>query len=239
MRSFGVMGRVYIFWAELVFFSNRLIKSLQQKAKDTKDMDVKLSTLALLATSLLSPCMPAAFAQSSMLSGVVRTNQYPPSSYYGEYANQPAPPGYYAPPPYYHGPPPYPPAGSREEYATRYHGYLRNTRSYFRRHPMVKSAAVGAGLGAVAGGVTGLVTHGGFVRGAAIGAGTGAGIGIARSSRYMARHPIARDVATGGLTGLGLSWAASRGWHEGRNVAIATGIGSAIGLGWGMFKNMR
>jgi hypothetical protein len=52
----------------------------------------------------------------------------------------------------------------------------------------------------------------------------------------MKRHPIARDVATGAATGLGIGWAGSR--RPG--IALAgTGIGSAIGLGTGLFTQLR
>jgi len=114
--------------------------------------------------------------------------------------------------------------------------YVRDNRTFFQRHPMVKSASVGAGVGAGAGALTGLVTGRGVVRGALIGGGAGAGVGVVRSSQIMKRHPIVRDVATGSLVGLGLGAAASRG-H--RLPLQATGVGAAIGLGAGLFKNLR
>jgi hypothetical protein len=114
--------------------------------------------------------------------------------------------------------------------------YVRDNRTFFQRHPMVKSATIGAGVGAGAGALTGLVTGRGVVRGALIGGGAGAGVGIVRSSQIMRRHPIMRDVATGSLVGLGLGAAASRG-H--RLPLQATGVGAAIGLGVGLFKNLR
>ena len=114
--------------------------------------------------------------------------------------------------------------------------YVRDNRTFFQRHPMVKSAAIGGGVGAGAGALTGLVTGRGVVRGALIGGGAGAGVGIVRSSQIMRRHPIVRDVATGSLVGLGFGAAASRG-H--RLPLQATGVGAAIGLGVGLFKNLR
>jgi hypothetical protein len=114
--------------------------------------------------------------------------------------------------------------------------YVQDNRTFFQRHPMVKSATIGAGVGAGAGALTGLVTGRGVVRGALIGGGAGAGVGIVRSSQIMRRHPIVRDVATGSLVGLGLGAAASRG-H--RLPLQATGVGAAIGLGVGLFKNLR
>lgn len=114
--------------------------------------------------------------------------------------------------------------------------YVRDNRTYFQRHPKVKSAVVGAGVGTAAGALTGLVTGRGVLRGAAIGAGTGAGIGLVRSSRTMKRHPIVRDVATGALAGLGLGWAGSR--RRG-TIGKTTGVGAAVGLGWGLFRHLR
>jgi hypothetical protein len=114
--------------------------------------------------------------------------------------------------------------------------YLKDQRSFWQRHPMVKGAVIGGGIGAGAGALTGLISHQGIVRGALIGAGTGAGVGVIRTSQYMKRHPIARDVATGAAAGLGVGWAGSR--RPG--VALAgTGIGAAIGLGTGLFTQLR
>lgn len=113
------------------------------------------------------------------------------------------------------------------------HVYLQDNRTFWQKHPKVKAATIGAGVGAGAGAVTGLISGRGIVRGAAIGAGTGAGVGLVRSSKTMKRHPIVRDVATGGLIGLGIGGAASRhrGWLKG------AAVGSAVGLGWGLLKN--
>jgi len=114
--------------------------------------------------------------------------------------------------------------------------YLKDQRSFWQRHPMVKGAAIGGGIGAGAGALTGLISHQGILRGALIGAGTGAGVGVIRTSKIMKRHPIARDVATGATAGLGVGWAGSR--RPG--IALAgTGIGAAIGLGTGLFTQMR
>lgn len=114
--------------------------------------------------------------------------------------------------------------------------YLKDNRTFWQKHPMVKGATIGAGVGAGAGALTGLVTHRGILRGAAIGAGTGAGVGVIRTSQIMKRHPIARDVATGAATGLGIGWAGSRGGH---GALIGTGIGAAAGLGVGLFNNLK
>jgi len=113
---------------------------------------------------------------------------------------------------------------------------VRDNRTFFQKHPMVKGAAIGAGIGGGAGALTGLVTGQGVFRGAAIGATTGAGVGVIRTSKIMKRHPIARDIATGGMTGLGLGWAGS---HYPHTIAATTGVGAAIGLGAGLFNNLR
>ncbi|MBK9205141.1 MAG: hypothetical protein IPL73_22460 [Candidatus Obscuribacter sp.] len=50
----------------------------------------------------------------------------------------------------------------------------------------------------------------------------------------MKRHPIANDVATGSLVGLGIRAAASRG-HK--RALQGTGVGAAVGLGVGLLRN--
>ena len=114
--------------------------------------------------------------------------------------------------------------------------YVKDNRTFWQKHPMVKGATIGAGVGAGAGALTGLVTHQGVIRGAVIGAGAGAGVGVIRTSKIMKRHPIARDVATGAVAGLGLGWAGSRWPHT---VAATTGVGAAIGLGAGLLTHLR
>lgn len=114
--------------------------------------------------------------------------------------------------------------------------YVRDQRTFFQRHPMIKGATIGAGVGAAAGAITGAITRRGIMRGALIGAGTGAGIGVVRTSRTMRRHPIIRDVATGALAGMGIGWAGSR---RGGTVGKAAGIGALAGLGWGLFRHLR
>ncbi len=114
--------------------------------------------------------------------------------------------------------------------------YVRDNRTYFQKHPKVKAVTLGAGIGAGAGAVTGLVSGRGVVRGAAIGAGSGAGVGLVRSSRTMKRHPIVRDTATGTIAGLGVGMAASR---NSRRAWQGAGVGAAVGLGYGLYKNLR
>lgn len=114
--------------------------------------------------------------------------------------------------------------------------YVRDNRTYFQRHPKVKAVSIGAGVGAGAGALTGLITGAGVVRGGVIGAGTGAGVGLVRSSETLKRHPIARDTATGTLSGLGLGAASGRG---GKRALEGAGIGAAVGLGVGLFKHLR
>lgn len=114
--------------------------------------------------------------------------------------------------------------------------YVRDNRTYFQKHPKVKAVTLGAGIGAGAGAVTGLISGRGVVRGAAIGAGSGAGVGLVRSSNTMKRHPIVRDTATGTIAGLGLGMASSR---RGKRAWQGAGVGAAVGLGYGLFKNLR
>jgi len=114
--------------------------------------------------------------------------------------------------------------------------YLRDNRTYFQKHPMVKGATIGAGLGAGIGAATGLITGRGILRGGVIGAGTGAGVGVIRTSQMMKRHPIARDVATGAVSGLGLGWAASRCPSTKWKTA---GVGGLLGLGVGLWKHLQ
>lgn len=113
--------------------------------------------------------------------------------------------------------------------------YLRDRRSFWQRHPMAKSAAIGAGVGAGVGAATGLISGRSVLRGAAIGAGAGAGVGVIRSSRTLRRHPIIRDVATGTVTGLGIGWAAGRHHSAGKGALI----GAAAGLGVGLLRHLR
>ncbi len=115
-------------------------------------------------------------------------------------------------------------------------GTKTDNRTFWQRHPIAKGAAIGGGVGAGAGALTGLITGQGIIRGAVIGAGTGAGVGVIRTSQIMKRHPIARDVATGAVSGLGLGWAGSR---YPRAIAATTGIGAAIGLGTGLFTQLH
>lgn len=114
--------------------------------------------------------------------------------------------------------------------------YVRDNRTFFQRHPMIKGATIGAGVGAAAGAITGAVTRRGILRGAAIGAGTGAGVGVVRTSRTMRRHPIIRDTATGALVGLGLGWAGSR---RSSTKWKGAGIGAAVGLGAGLLRHLN
>lgn len=110
-------------------------------------------------------------------------------------------------------------------------------KTYFQNHDAVRKATIGAGVGTAAGAVTGLVSGKGLVRGAAIGAGTGASVGLVNSSKIMSRHPIAKDLANGTLTGAGLAWSASKGHGEGKTVAKGAAVGAALGLGVGLLKD--
>ena len=72
---------------------------------------------------------------------------------------------------------------------------------------MVKDGAVGAAAGAL----VGLAAHRGIVHGALIGAGAGAGVGALRSGAFRWEHPVATNVGTAGIAGLGLFLAAHHG----------------------------
>lgn len=111
--------------------------------------------------------------------------------------------------------------------------------SYWKRHPKIKSATIGAGVGAGVGAVTGLVSGKGVVRGAAIGAGTGAGVGLIHSSATMKRHPILKTTTEGATVGLGLGLAATKGHGSGKKVGAATAIGAAVGLGAGLLNKLK
>jgi hypothetical protein len=112
---------------------------------------------------------------------------------------------------------------------------VQDRRTYFQRHPKVKSAVVGGAVGAGGGAVAGLISGRGVLRGAAIGAGTGAGVGLIRSSRTMKRHPLVRDLTTGAAVGLGLGAASSR---RGSTMVKSAAIGTAVGGGYHFLKKM-
>lgn len=120
----------------------------------------------------------------------------------------------------------------------QYSGYVNRSKtnsvkSFFNRHPKVKSATIGAGVGTAAGAATGLISGRGIGRGALVGAGAGAGVGLIRSSRTLKRHPIVQDTATGTVVGLGLGVAAGRGRKAGLKGAA---VGAGVGLGLGALK---
>ena len=124
--------------------------------------------------------------------------------------------------------------GSASRSSVRY----GTNKSYWQKHPKVKSATVGAGVGAGVGAVTGLVSKKGVLRGSAIGAGTGAGVGLIQSSKTMKRHPIVKDVLQGTVAGAGLGLAAKkRGKYKTAGKVAATG--AAVGLGIGVLKNLN
>lgn len=182
----------------------------------------QLLPVALIAVTM-SSATPAAFGQATTLTGSINQNSM---------VVQPVPPlrsqaGYYD-----YRRPAARPIQPRPIYRTV---VVQDRRTYWQRHPKVKSAAIGAGVGAGAGAVTGLVSGRGVLRGAAIGAGTGAGVGLIRSSRTMRRHPLAKDLATGAAVGFGLGASSSR---RGSTMVKATAIGTAVGGGYHFLKKM-
>jgi hypothetical protein len=110
-------------------------------------------------------------------------------------------------------------------------------KTFFQNHEKVRQATIGAGVGTAAGAVTGLVSGKGLVRGAAIGAGTGATVGLVNSSKIMSKHPVVKDVANGTITAAGLTWSASKGRGQTKNVAKGAAVGAALGLGMGLLKD--
>lgn len=74
-------------------------------------------------------------------------------------------------------------------------------------HNMVKDGAIGTATGAI----VGLASHRGIMHGALVGAGAGAGIGALRGSNAKWSHPVATNVGTAAIAGLGLFMAAHHG----------------------------
>lgn len=110
-----------------------------------------------------------------------------------------------AQPPAY--PPPPPPIG--------YRGYASHVRysyhTWASKHPKMKAMAVDGAVGTAVGALVGAASGRGALHGALIGAGSGAGIGLLRSSQIGHEHPLAKNVATAGIAGLGLYLAAKHG----------------------------
>ena len=102
-------------------------------------------------------------------------------------------------------------------HAYDYRGYAYNCRHSYRcytsAHPMIKNAVKDGAIGTAAGALVGLASGRGIVHGALIGAGAGAGIGALRASRAKWTHPVATNVGTAGIAGLGL-WLAARHGHS-------------------------
>lgn len=98
-----------------------------------------------------------------------------------------------------------------------YRGYAYNARhsygSYMHYHPMVHNALKDGAWGTAAGALVGLASGRGVMHGALIGAGAGAGIGALRASNARWSHPVATNVGTAGIAGLGL-WMAARHGHR-------------------------
>jgi hypothetical protein len=98
-----------------------------------------------------------------------------------------------------------------------YRGYATHLRhdycSYMHEHHIVRNAVKDGAIGSAAGALVGLASGGGLIHGALIGAGAGAGIGALRASSAKWTHPVATNVGTAAIAGLGLALAAHRG-HE-------------------------
>lgn len=181
----------------------------------------KLVSVALVAIISNAAALPA-FSQATTLTGSINQNVVPVESMRPQRASID----------YSRAPQAKPVVVNRPVYRTY---VVQDKRTYFQRHPKVKSAVVGGAVGAGAGAITGLVSGRGVLRGTAIGAGTGAGVGLIRSSRTMKRHPLAKDLATGAAVGLGLGAASSR---RGSTMVKSAAIGTAIGGGYHFLKKM-
>ena len=178
----------------------------------------KLLAIALTAIMANAAALPA-FSQATTLTGSINQNVAPIHAMQAQRASI----DYSRPRPVVVNRPVY------RTYA------VQDRRTYFQRHPKVKSAVVGGAVGAGGGAVAGLISGRGVLRGAAIGAGTGAGVGLIRSSRTMKRHPLAKDLATGAAVGFGLGAASSR---RGSTMVKSAAIGTAIGGGYHFLKKM-
>ena len=99
--------------------------------------------------------------------------------------------------------------------APMYRGYASNIRNsygtYMSTHPTIHNAVKDGAWGAALGAAAGLISRRGIVHGAMMGAGTGAGVGALRSSKFHWQHPLATNVASAGLSGLGLYLAVHHG----------------------------
>jgi hypothetical protein len=96
------------------------------------------------------------------------------------------------------------------------------------RKPVVKQAAIGAGIGAATGVLSDRTSVG---RGAGIGALTGAGTGLIDQYGMLKGKPMARTVAKGAIIGTGAS-AATHG-----SVLKGAAVGAGVGAGTHLLRD--
>lgn len=98
---------------------------------------------------------------------------------------------------------------------TYFRGYAENARHsygcYMAQHPKVHAMVKDGAIGTAAGALVGLASGRGIMHGALMGAGAGAGIGALRTSSVRYTHPVATNVGTAAIAGLGLFLAAKHG----------------------------
>ncbi|MEB3288045.1 MAG: YMGG-like glycine zipper-containing protein [Vampirovibrionales bacterium] len=97
------------------------------------------------------------------------------------------------------------------------------------RNPIVKQAAIGAGVGAA----TGVLTRESSVwKGAGVGALAGAGTGAVDSSRTLRDKPLVRSTAKGAIIGTGAAAVTNRGKVKGAAVGAGAGAGTHFLKKW-------
>lgn len=96
------------------------------------------------------------------------------------------------------------------------------------RNPIVKQAAIGAGVGAIGGVIS---DRSSVLKGAGVGALTGAGTGLIDSSSTLRGRPLIRNTAKGAVIGTGASTV------FGRSKLGGAAGGAAVGAGYQLFKD--
>lgn len=90
------------------------------------------------------------------------------------------------------------------------------------QNPVVKQAAIGAGVGAVAGLLS---DRSSMMRGAGIGALVGVGTGLIDNSRTLDNHPMARSALQGAAIGTGAAAISRKSGVKGAVVGAGAGAG--------------
>lgn len=96
-------------------------------------------------------------------------------------------------------------------------------------NPIVKQAAIGAGIGAA----TGVLTKESSVwKGAGVGALSGAGTGLVDSSKTLRDKPLVRSTAKGAIIGTGAATVTNKGKVKGAAVGAGAGAGTHFLKRW-------